>query len=350
MNESRPWWSPARHADRRPFLLARATILKAVRRFFDARGFLEVDPCCLQATPGAETHLHAFATIVRDAAGRPLRPLFLHTSPEFACKKLLAAGERRIVFIGHVFRDREQSPLHHPEFTMIEWYRAQEPYTRLMDDCAELLATVAEAVGTKRFSWHGVEADPFTPPDRLTVAEAFARYAGIDLLASVSADGTTDREALARAAAAAGIRVAPDDSWSDIFSRVLVARIEPQLGRGRATILDAYPIAEAALARQSPSDPRTAERFELYVCGVELANAFGELTDPLEQRARFEAAIALKERLYGERYPIDEDFLAALALMPEASGIALGFDRLVMLATGAQRIEDVLWAPVPIPN
>lgn len=348
MSPPRPWWAPDRHADRRPFLLARARMLAALRRFFEERGFLEVDPCCLQASPGNEPHLHAFETILEDTAGRRLRDLWLHTSPEFACKKLLAAGERRIVSIGHVFRGREVGPLHHPEFTMVEWYRADEPYTVLMRDCAELLGAMAEAAGTRRLVFRGIECDPFLPPERLTVAEAFDRLAGIDLLATVAADGSTDREALARQVVAAGLRAAEDDGWSDLFARVLTARIEPELGRGRATILDAYPIPEAALARPSPEDPRTAERFELYACGVELANAFGELTDPVEQRRRFAAAMDLKERLYGERHPIDEDFLAALALMPEAAGIALGLDRLVMLATGARHIEQVLWAPVPL--
>ncbi|WP_305793649.1 amino acid--tRNA ligase-related protein, partial [Caulobacter sp. S45] len=136
-----------------------------------------------------------------------------------------------------------------------------------------------------------------------------------------------------------------DDSWSDVFSRVLVERIEPRLGEGRPTILYEYPLAEAALARPCPHDGRVAERFELYACGVELANGFGELTDPVEQRRRFEADMAEKARLYGERYPIDEDLLAALALMPPASGVALGFDRLVMLATEATRVNQVLWTP-----
>lgn len=348
MTAPRPWWAPDRHADRRPFLLARVRILRALRRHFEAEGFLEVEPSCLQASPGNEPHLHAFRTELLDVAGRPVRSLYLHTSPEFACKKLLAAGERRIVAIGPVFRNREAGPLHHPEFTMVEWYRADEPYERLGRDCEELLALAAEAAGTKRLRFGGIEADPFRPAERLTVAEAFERHAGIDVLATVAADGSTDREGLARQARAAGIRVAADDSWSDIFSRVLTAKIEPELGRGRATILDAYPIPEAALARPNPSDPRTAERFELYVCGVELANAFGELTDPVEQRRRFEDAMALKERLYGERHPIDEEFLEALSLVPPTAGIALGFERLVMLATGAERIEQVLWAPVPL--
>jgi lysyl-tRNA synthetase class 2 len=181
-------------------------------------------------------------------------------------------------------------------------------------------------------------------PERLTVAEAFLRHAQVDLMATLPEAGL-----LAASARAAGIRVAEDDTWSDLFSRILVERIEPRLGIGRPTLLCEYPAAEAAFARLADSDPRVAERFELYACGVELANAFGELADPAEQRRRFVAQMDEKARRYGERYPVDEDFLAALALMPPASGIALGFDRLVMLAAGAQRIEDVLWTPVVDP-
>jgi lysyl-tRNA synthetase class 2 len=166
-------------------------------------------------------------------------------------------------------------------------------------------------------------------------------------MASIAAAGATDRDALARAVAAAGIRIADDDGWADIFSRVIVERVEPALGIGRPSILYEYPISEAALARQKPGDPRVAERFELYACGVELANCFAELTDAAEQRRRFEADMDEKERLYGERYPIDESFLAALGDMPAASGAALGFDRLAMLATGATRIDDVIWTPLP---
>jgi elongation factor P--(R)-beta-lysine ligase len=215
----------------------------------------------------------------------------------------------------------------------------------VMTDCVAFLAAAAEAAGTREFSFRGRSADPFAPPERLSVPDAFDRYAGIDLLATLNRH-EADRDALAAQAQEAGIRVAKDDSWSDVFSRVLVGRVEPRLGLGRATILDEYPTIEAALARPTPGDPRVAERFELYVCGVELANAFGELTDPAEQRRRFETEMAEKERVHGERYPVDEDFLAALARMPPASGCALGFDRLVMLATGAARIEQVLWTPV----
>ncbi|MGU3655726.1 MULTISPECIES: EF-P lysine aminoacylase EpmA [unclassified Methylobacterium] len=340
-----PWWSAGRHADRRPALLLRNRILAAFRAWFSDRDFIEAEAACLQVSPGNEAHLSAFATEAIGASGART-PLYLHTSPEFACKKLLAAGETRLFSVARVFRNRERGPLHHPEFTMLEWYRAGAAYTALMADCAALLACAAETAGARRLVFRGRETDPFAEPERLTLAEAFDRFAGIDLLSSVTTSGATDRDALAAAVAGAGLRVVPDDTWADLFSRVLVARIEPHLGLGRPTILCEYPISEAALARPAPHDPRVAERFELYACGVELANAFGELTDPEEQRRRFEAEMAEKQRVYGERYPIDDDFLAALAVMPEASGIALGFDRLAMLACGATRIEDVIWTPV----
>lgn len=345
MSHASPWWTPHVHADRRPFLLGRNRIQSALRRFFGERDFIEVDTATLQVSPGNEAHLHAFATQALNHDGSA-HPLYLHTSPEFACKKLIAAGERRIACFAHVYRNRERGPLHHPEFTMLEWYRAGETYETLMRDCADILALAAETTGTGQFTFQGRTCDPFAEPERLAVAEAFERFAGINLLASIASNGETDRDALASAMVAVGLRVAADDTWADLFSRVLVEKVEPHLGFGRATILDEYPVAEAALARPTARDRRVAERFELYACGVELANAFGELTDAAEQRRRFEMEMAEKARVYGETYPLDEDFLAALAIMPEASGIALGFDRLAMLATGASRIDQVLWAPV----
>ncbi|MER8583241.1 EF-P lysine aminoacylase EpmA [Mesorhizobium sp. M1423] len=345
MTAASPWWTPHVHADRRPRLILRNAIAAGMRDWFARRDFVEVETSALQISPGNEAHLSAFATEAIGPDGQR-QPLYLHTSPEFACKKLLAAGEERIFSLAAVWRNRERGPLHHPEFTMLEWYRVGETYESLMRDCAELVALAAERAGAKRFSFRGREADPFAEPERLSVAEAFMRHAGIDLLATIAADGTTDRAGLHATLVQAGLRTAPDDNWADLFSRVMVEKIEPVLGQGRATILFAYPISEAALARPSADDPRTAERFELYCCGVELANAFGELTDPAEQRQRFAAEMDEKQRVYGERYPIDEDFLAALAIMPQASGAALGFDRLVMLATGALRIDDVIWTPV----
>jgi lysyl-tRNA synthetase class 2 len=318
-------------------------IMAALREYFALRGFIEVESTVLTVSPGNETHLHAFATdLVRPAGTRERR--YLRTSPEFACKKLLAAGERRIVEFARSFRNRERGALHHPEFTLIEWYRANEPYEVLMDDCAAILALAAEIAGSSRFSFRARAVDPFAKPDRLSVAEAFRRHAGIDLMAVLPPHPTAW---FAAAASEAGVRLAADDGWGDIFSRVLVERVEPHLGIERATILYEYPAVQSPLARPSVPDPRLAERFELYACGVELANGCAELIDASEQRARLEQQMAEKEVIYGERYPIDADFLAALALMPPASGCALGFDRLVMLATGATRIDQVLWTSIP---
>ena len=326
--------------------MARGRIGRAVRQWFETEDFTEVETAALQVSPGNEAHLHGFATDLVGPDGARA-PLYLRTSPEFACKKLLAAGERRIFDFARVWRNRERGPLHHPEFTLLEWYRAEAPYEALMQDCGALLALAAETAGAKALTWQGQTVDPFAEPERLTVAEAWDRFAGVDLLATVGSDGSTDRDGLAAVVAASGVRVAADDTWTDVFSRVMVERIEPRLGLGRATILYEYPIPEAALARAKPGEPKVAERFELYACGVELANAFAELTDPVEQRRRLQAEMDEKARVYGERYPLDEDFLAALADMPEACGAALGFDRLVMLATGASRIEQVLWTPLP---
>jgi lysyl-tRNA synthetase class 2 len=346
-----PFWSKTRHADRRPRLALRARIASAVRRFFEAQGFVEVEPAALQASPGNEAHLHAFAAAMISPDGRAW-PAYLHASPEFAMKKLLAAGETRIFALARVFRNRERGALHAPEFTMLEWYRVEAPLEALMEDCVGVLALAAREAGAARFSFRGREADPLAVPERLTVREAFLRHAGIDLFDSAPrrGRGEPDRDLLARQAAEKGLRVAADDAWSDVFSRILSEKVEPRLGVGRPTFLTEYPASEAALARLCPYDSRVAERFELYVCGVELANAFGELTDAAEQRRRFEEAMAVKRRVYGEAYPIDEDFLAALAHMPEASGAALGFDRLIMLACGAERIEDAQWTPVFDPS
>ncbi len=322
--------------------MARSAIARAIRAWFDAQGFVEVETGILQVSPGNEIHLHAPRTELMGADGtRAAR--YLRTSPEFAAKKLLAAGEAKIFELARVFRDRERGDLHLPEFTMLEWYRADTSYDAVMVDSAAVVAQAAEATGIGRFSFRGKTADPFAEPERLSVAAAFERFAGIDLLATV-AGGEGDRAALA-AAAASQVRITDDDTWSDIFSKVLVEYIEPRLGQGRLTVLLEYPVPEAALARAKTADPRVAERFEVYACGVELANGFGELTDAAEQRRRFTSAMDEKQRRYGERYPLDEEFLDAVAAMPEASGVALGFDRLVMLAGGAARIDQVVWTP-----
>src|SRR3982074_1766542 len=337
-----PWWSATRHADIRPFLAARAAITRAVRAWFDEQGFTEVETGILQVSPGNETHLHAPRTELVSADGaRATR--YLRTSPEFACKKLLAAGQSKIFELARVFRDRERGDLHLPEFTMLEWYRANATYDAVMADSIVLIAHAAQATGIGRFSFRGASADPFAEPELLTVAAAFERFAGIDLLDTV-VDGKGDR---ARLAATVGqrVRINEDDTWSDIFSKVLVEHVEPRLGQGRLTVLFEYPAPEAAPARAKTSDPRVAERFEVYACGVELANGFGELTDAAEQRRRFSSAMDEKARRYGERYPLDEEFLDAVAKMPEASGVALGLDPLVMRAGGGLRVGQVVWTP-----
>ena len=353
-----PYWDAGRHADRRPLLLVRGAIKSAIRTWFEQQDFIEVDTGILQTSPGNETHVHAFATgFVSGTAGRDVieHPLYLHTSPEFACKKLLAAGEERLFTFTPVFRNRDRSRLHHPEFMMLEWYRAGASYQTLFSDCAALLRIAAEAADRSQWSDRGNTCDATAALHGMTVADAFAQFAGIDLLSTIDEDGIGLSGSLARAvhnAQSAGdmdnMRIAHDDTWDDVFSRVLTASIEPALAEMPVpVILKDYPTPQAALARRHSRDPRIAERFELYACGVELANGFGELIDPVEQRARLVEEMDTKERIYGERYPIDEDFIAALGAMPPASGCALGFDRLVMLATGARTVDDVLWTPMP---
>jgi lysyl-tRNA synthetase class 2 len=339
-----PWWTPENHADRRPLLLQRGRLKAAIRAHFEGQGFTEVECGAMVVSPGNETHLHAFETALTRSDGTE-QLLYLHTSPEFAAKKLLAAGENLIFDFARVFRNRERGRLHAPEFTMLEWYRANEDYGAVIEDSLALVKLAAEVVGTKLFRHREAQCDPYAQADRLTVAEAFTHFAGIDLLSTLSPAGEGDAGALRSRARRGGIAVSDADDWSDMFSKILTLRVEPRLGLDRPCVLYEYPTCEAALARVSPGDPRVAERFELYACGVELANGFGELTDPLQQRARFESAMAKKEKVYGDRYPLDEDFLQALAHMPPASGVALGFDRLVMLATGAPNVDSVLWTP-----
>jgi lysyl-tRNA synthetase class 2 len=344
-----PWWNRERHRDRRAGLLLRNRMKAAIRAWFETQGFVEVDALALQISPGNETHLHAFAT---EQIGTALdrKRLYLHTSPEFAMKKLLAAGEEKIFSFAPVYRNRERGALHSPEFTMLEWYRVGAPYTVLWDDCAALLSIAADTTGLSRWSFRGREADIVNGLDRLTLDEAFRKFAGFPLLdtcqSGAGQPGAGDRDALASRAQAAGIRTAVDDTWSDVFSRVLVENIEPHLGSPKPTLLVEYPAPEAALARAVPGRPEVAERFELYVAGVELANGFGELGDANEQRRRLVHEMDEKARLYGERYPLDEDFLAALSHMPPACGCALGFERLVMLATGASNVDQVIWTPL----
>ncbi len=370
------WWRPDRLGARRDKLAARGHILNAVRQFFADEGFVEVQTPALQVSPGLEPHLQAFKTQLHDPRDGAVRPRYLHTSPEFAMKKLLAGGETRIWQLAPVFRDGERSATHHPEFLMLEWYRAGATWHDLVTDC-EVLLRAAQAAspsssslpgltrqsskergdprvkpgddgkGKATMTWQGRSADARQRFERLSVAEAFAQFAGIDIFATAPDPTHPDLALLAAAAERIGIALHPGDDWESLYFRIFLDRIEPHLGIGAPTVLYDYPASMAALSRRYRNDPRVAERFELYVCGLELANAFQELTDPAEQRTRFRADQARKQTLYGETYPIDENFLAALDHgLPECAGIALGFDRLVMLCTGAAHIDEVLWAPV----
>jgi lysyl-tRNA synthetase class 2 len=344
------WWDRDHFARRRPRLLARNAALAGLRRWFAEQGFVEVETPALQVSPGMEVHLKAFATEIEGPFGQARRRLYLHTSPEFAMKKLLAAGEPRLFQFARVYRNGERAPTHHPEFTLLEWYRAGADWTALAADCEGILraalGAVPPALSGGVLRWRDGAADPASPFERISVADAFRRHADIDLHATAPDPARPNAAALAAAARRIGVDTQPQNTWEDVFFKIFLDRVEPKLGFGRPTILHSYPASMAALARIDRADPRVAERCELFVAGLELANGFGELTDPTEQRRRFEADMARKQALYGERFPIDEDFITAVGEMPEAAGMALGFDRLMMCATGAERIEDVLWAPV----
>ncbi len=340
------WWHPDRFEDRADALVRRADMVKSVREFFDRRGYVEVDTPALQLSPGMEPHLTAFETALGEPNG-DRQPVYLHTSPEFAMKKLLAAGMQRIFQLARVFRDGERSPRHHPEFTMLEWYQTGAGWRDIAEEAAEFVRAACGPVVQRG----DVSCDLSQPWEFLSVQDAFARHAGIDLLATADDPLNPDTDMLCMFADGLGIRTADTDTWEDIFFRIYLDRIEPQLGVGAATVLHSYPASLAALARLSPEDVRVSDRFEIFICGLELANGYGELTDATEQRRRF--AVMTAQRIAEGRapYPVDEDFLAALENgIPDCAGIALGFDRLVMLAAGADRIEDVLWAPVVNPD
>jgi lysyl-tRNA synthetase class 2 len=333
-----PPWHPEAFAARLPFLERRAKLTAETRAFFTERGYREVETPALVPAPGAEVHLRAFVTRYEAHLGQGAsRDLWLRTSPELALKRLLVAGAGPVFELARVWRNGETSPRHAPEFTMLEWYRPGLGFDGLMAETEDYVRAVAPQIVA-----HGaVTTDLSLPFERITMAEAFDRWChGLDILATEG-----DAALLHAAAQAAGFTTRADEGWEDLFFRLLLERIEPNLGRGRATFLTHWPAPQAALARRDPADPRAALRFELFVAGLELANAFDELTDPAEQRARFIADTAERRRISGERgWEVDEDFLAALEHgMPATSGIALGFDRLAILVSGAREIADVMW-------
>ncbi len=316
------WFLPHNFEKKRPALQRRMEIIKDIRRFFDGQGFWEVETPVLQDCPTFDTHIHGF----------PAKDRFLRTSPEFDMKKLMVAGVEKLYQIGPVFRDEPKSRIHNPEFTMLEWYRTGADYRTLMQDCQDLLASLAES-----YMHGGKSCDPKGKWTIISINNLFEQYCSIDL-----SDVLDDTSKFAALLNERGVRTTPTDNWDDLFHAAMVEKIEPYLGFDTPAIVYDYPVCMASLARRKPADPGCAERFELYVCGVELANGFSELIDPVEQRKRFEEDMKKKKGLYGVSYPPDEEFFAALeAGMPKSAGIALGVDRLVMLATGCAALKDV---------
>jgi len=323
---------------------ARARLAAAVRETLGALGYEEVETPCLVPAPGMEPHIQAFeAPFVPEAGGAP-SPLYLHTSPEYAMKRLLAAGLSRVFQLARVFRNGEVSRTHNPEFTMLELYRAGTDYRGAMEDLERLVEACARALSPDRSARAvrgGAALDLSAPFERLTVAEAFRRHAGVDLPACRG-----DAASLAGAARRAGHDPGPPgEPFDDVFFRVMLDAVEPRIGLGRPTYLVDWPASMAALSRVRRDDPPVAERFELYAGGLELANGFSELTDPAEQRRRLVEEQAQRRRLGRRAYPLDEPFLDALGRMPDAGGVAVGLDRLLMLLAGAESIEDVLLFP-----
>ncbi|WP_408873105.1 EF-P lysine aminoacylase EpmA [Gluconobacter roseus] len=322
---------PARIAERLPLLERRSQMVKAVRAFFEERGYLEVETPFAVPVPGEEVHLRCFRTeLERPDGSREAR--FLHTSSEFAMKRIVAATGKAVFQMARVWRNGEASNTHAPEFTMLEWYRPGADLSSLMDETEAFVRALLPSVVHR-----GTDViDLSLPFERLTMQAAFARYVGAELLGTAG-----DAEALATQAHV-GLR--NEENWEDLFFRLLLERVEPMIGRDRPTFLTHWPAEQAALARRDPADDRAALRFELYIGGLELANAFEELTDPVEQRERFATDRKRRMELSPDQdWAVDEDFLAALPELPPCSGIALGFDRLVMLATGAPQISDILW-------
>lgn len=330
----------------------RQKIVESIRGFFALEGFVEIETPLMVRSPGMEPNLSQFKTELSDKRGNA-KTAYLATSPEYSCKKMLAAGMEKIFSLGKVFRNEEpysssagEFITHNPEFTMLEWYRAGEDYIKLMDDTERLVKYCAAAVygpwtmdhGQNETVSHGTWSMVRGPWSRLSVKDAFAQI-GLNL------DQILTRDTMAKAAADRGHAVSSNDSFDDCFFKIFLTEIEPKLGIEQPAILYDYPIQMASLSRAKPEDPRYAERFEVYANGLELANAFSELIDPLEQRKRLEEERELRGALGKDQPPIDEDFVSAVGAMKPSAGIALGVDRLVMLLTGATSIEDVILFP-----
>ena len=324
---------------------ARAALARSLRDGLEARGYLEVETPIAVPFAGQEPHLRPFGT--RFTPDLPVPPggvegarrLHLHTSPEYAMKRLLARpGFARCYQFARVFRDGEVSRTHNPEFTLLEFYAAPGSADSIMADLEALVSAVAQTAPGRAGHGRGRSISLQVPFERVTCREAFTRYAGFDPL-------PLDADAFAQAARTVGVRPAQDASWDDVFTQVLMEKVEPCLGLSQPTYLTEYPASQAALARLKPDDPRVAERFELYAGGLELANGFSELCDSREQRARLEEEQQLRAALGREVFPLDGEFLQALDRIGAAGGVAVGFDRLLMLLTGAKSIAEVLLFP-----
>ena len=330
-----------------PFLLSRNKIISTIKQFFADDEFVEVDTPILQYSTGMEVHLFGFETQFNNINGTDKQKLYLHTSPEFSMKKLLAFGMKNIYQFTHTFRNEVVSPTHYPEFTMLEWYRVGCDYTKLMDDCEQILKKTLETIGAEYFEYNGIKCDVKNGIEKITVKEAFEKYCHFNILDTIDNIKKPSVEAIRIEAEKLGIRVSASDSWDDVYEKLMFEFIEPNFGKGMPTILYEYPVHQAALSKAKEGNPRVAERFEIYVCGVELANAFTELTDRKVQEERFEADQKEKLSLYGETFPIDYEFLDAVEELSPCTGIAMGIDRLIMLATHTKNIKDVLWIEIP---
>lgn len=321
---------------------ARARLQASIRAYFASEGFDEVETPCLVPCPGLEPHIRAFEVpFVPETPEGRAGTLHLHTSPEYAMKRLLADGFERLFQLARVFRNGEIATLHNPEFTLLEFYRAGADYRAIMADTEQVVRRGAEAVrGELAIEVEGRRIRLDQPFERLTVGDAFGSRLGIDLLAH------PDGASLRATAEARGLRLPGDSTdFDDVFFQLFLSGIEPTLGLERPTFLIEYPARMASLARLKASDPSVAERVELYVGGMELANGFSELTDPLEQRRRLVEEQEQRRAAGKPVYPLDERFLEAIGRMPESAGIALGLDRLLMLLVGATRIDQVLLFP-----
>jgi len=316
----------------------RARTLQAIRSFFESRGFLEVDPPHLIPCPSFDSNIRSMEAYFCNEKGIRRR-LFLHTSPEHAMKKLLAAGADRIFFLGKVFRDGELTSLHNPEFTMVEWYRAHATYHDIKKDTQDLIGFVADALfSTSAMEYQKEKIDLSPPWMQITVCDLFKTHAGIDL------EKTQTTASLKNAASGLNIHFQAEDDWESLFFRIFLEKIEPKLGFPKPTFVMDYPLCMGQMAKKK--DGPWVERIELYIAGMELANGYSELTDPVEQRKRFKEE--QKKKCEEHRHdPLDEELISALEMgIPPCAGIALGVDRLVMLFTDRTDIQDVLLSPV----